>query len=279
MVVSPALPGRDPADGPEQLRREIALRVAGDVDLGHLDAAELLLVLGDVVLNAAADLLDVDVGVRQDRELLLDVARDPGDVIGGHDSAAVVVRDHLALDPLGRDPERVREAAEHDPLAAGRTRQVGSRDLRLERRGRADQDVAARIEDVAPRGRDRDVADAVDGRLRQILVARQHLQEPEPEEDDREQRQREAAGDSDPQRELRRHRWPAVLGSLGHHEPRVIWPRRCDGCCKGLNPPVVYARRRRRRGSSGSADPMTLRTSAYTGSASSVLTSTVMKIC
>ena len=51
------------------------------------------------------------------------------------------------------------------------------------------------------------------------------------------------------------------------------------GAGSGLRPPVVYARRRRRRGSSGSAGWMIRRTSAYTGSAISVLTSTVTKIC
>ena len=57
----------------------------------------------------------------------------------------------------------------------------------------ADDRLAVAVDDVAARRGDRDVADAVLVGLGEVLVAGQHLQEPEAEEDDPEQRERDEA--------------------------------------------------------------------------------------
>ena len=53
--------------------------------------------------------------------------------------------------------------------------------------------AAVAVDDVAARRLDLDLAHAVLARLGDVLLAREHLQEPEAEEDDREQRERDAA--------------------------------------------------------------------------------------
>ena len=81
---------------------------------------------------------------------------------------------------------------------------------------------------------------AIRARLGQVLIAGQHLKEPQTEEDDREQRQRDRTDHGHAQRELRRQRRPAVFWCLDHRAAeRGIWPRRSDGRCSGLSPPVV----------------------------------------
>ena len=97
-------------------------------------------------------------------------------------------------------------------------RQIGGRDLNLERALAVDQDVAGAVEDLAPGRRDPDLPGAVDLRLGQILVAGEDLQEPQTEEDDREQGEREAPDDSDAYRELRRERRSAFFRQLSHLE-------------------------------------------------------------
>ncbi len=269
------LGGVDRPDRSEHLRGQVAERVVGHVHAFHLHAGELRLALGQVVLNVGGDdgpALDRHVGIRQQRDLLADVAgdrRQPVDVGGRHVQ--------LAADPLGRHAQHVGEPVVDDRVGArrvlergdvgqrGRNRQVRRGDLHRERAVAVDQHVAAAVEDLAARSGDGDLAHPVVGGLCQVLVARQDLQEPQAEEDDREHRQRDAADDRHPQRELRGQRRTALLGRrrCSDHRPlRLIVPRRCDGLCSGDRPPVVYARRRRRRGSSGSAGVMIRRTSA-----------------
>ena len=82
--------------------------------------------------------------------------------------------------------------------------QLGRHDLHDRRRARVDQPVAVAVDDVAARRLDADLAHAVLARLGDVVLAGEHLQEPQAEEDDREQHEREAAEHGDAQRELRR---------------------------------------------------------------------------
>ena len=70
------------------------------------------------------------------------------------------------------------------------------------------------VDDLAARRLDAHVARAVLARLDEVLVAAEHLEEPEAEEDDREQRERDPAEDGDAQRELRGDRRAPVLDAL-----------------------------------------------------------------
>src|SRR5918998_1662384 len=70
---------------------------------------------------------------------------------------------------------------------------------------------AGAVDDVAARRLDAHVPGAVLARLDEVLVAAEHLQEPEAEEHDGEQRERDPAEDGDAQRELRRDRGAPVL--------------------------------------------------------------------
>ena len=84
-------------------------------------------------------------------------------------------------------------------------------DLHHRRGAGLDQRPAVAVDDVAARRLDLDLAHAVLAGLADVLVAGQHLQEPEPEEDDREEHERDAAEHGDAHRELRRDRRAAVL--------------------------------------------------------------------
>ena len=118
--------------------------------------------------------------------------------------------------------------------------QVGRRELHRDRRLGIHEDVAVAVEDLAPRGRDRQRPHPVDARLRQVLIAGQHLEEPQAEEDDREHRERDAADDRHAQRELRRQGRTSIFRGLDHRDAeRGIWPRRSEGRWSGLSPPVV----------------------------------------
>ena len=125
---------------------------------------------------------------------------------------------------------RAAQSARQVALVLG---QLGGIELDDDREPVGDDDVAVAVDDLAARRLDAQLAHAVDGRLREELVARQHLQVPEAEEDDREQRERDAAEDRHAQRELRRDRGAAVAGGL-HHQRRISGPRD-----SGLSPPVV----------------------------------------
>jgi hypothetical protein len=92
----------------------------------------------------------------------------------------------------------------------------------------ADELDAVRVHDVAARRLDPDLAHAVLARDRDVVLARQHLQEPETEEHDAEQDEREAAEHGDPPRQLRRDR-PNPFRDALRHQAREI----------GLSPPVV----------------------------------------
>ena len=196
-----------------------------------------------------------DVGVGLKRHLLTDLARDrrqPEDVGRGHVQ--------LAAGSLGGHPQHVGEPVVDDGVGLGRVLQglelvqrhrpgeILGRDLDRQGLDAVDERRPAGVQHLSAGRRDVDLAHPVDrGRL-DVLVAGEHLQEPQAEEDDREQAQREAADDGDAQGQLRRQRGAPVLGRRGHPPPRLSCPSRLDGLCSGLRPPVVYARRRRRRG-------------------------------
>ena len=96
---------------------------------------------------------------------------------------------------------------------------VGQRardELHHRRHARLDQHGAVAVDDVPARRLDPDLADPVVARLRHVVLARQHLQEPEAEEDDREQHEGEAAEHGDAHRELRRDRRAAFLDGVRH---------------------------------------------------------------
>ncbi len=121
---------------------------------------------------------------------------------------------------------------------------VGQRaglDLDDGRHARLHQHPAVAVDDVAARRLDDLLADLVLAGDRHVVLAGEHLQEPEAEEHDAEDDERDAAEHGDAHRELRRDRGPALLERVLRHQARE----------SGLRPPVVYARRRRRRGSSG----------------------------
>ena len=156
--------GGDPADRAEQLRGQGPLRIAGNVDLSHPHAAELLLVLGEVVLDVLADAFDVHGGERLNGELLLYLAGNRRKVVHGDDRVAVGVGADLALDLVGRHLEHVREAAVDNPLAARRVRQIGRRDLHLERRVELTRTFPL-LSRISPRGA------AIDTSLTRLTVA------------------------------------------------------------------------------------------------------------
>ena len=232
----------DRADRPEQLRGDLVKRIVAQVDLLDVHARELVLALGQVVLDVLGHVpLDGDVRVRQLRLLLGDLACDL--LQAAHADAR-----NGAAAALRRDAEYVRKPREHHRVRAGRVQQlrglhahgqVGRRDHDRDRPPRVDQHIAAAVDDLAPRRGDRDLPSPVGLRLREVILAREHLQEPKPEEDDREQRERERADHRDSQRELRRERRTAIFGQLDHRVERGIGPRRSDGRCSGLSPPVV----------------------------------------
>ena len=67
-----------------------------------------------------------------------------------------------------------------------------------------DEHAAVAVEDRAARRVEPQRAHAVVVRLREVLVAGEHLQRPQPQEQHREERERDEAEDRDAQRELRR---------------------------------------------------------------------------
>ena len=106
--------------------------------------------------------------------------------------------------------------AERIRLGDHRVRERAGDDLHDRRDPRLDQHAAVAVDDVAARRLDPDLADAVLARLGDVVLARQHLQEPQAEEDDREQHEREAAEHGDAHRELRRDRRAALLDGRRH---------------------------------------------------------------
>jgi ATP-dependent Zn protease len=61
--------------------------------------------------------------------------------------------------------------------------------LHIQRARVVDQEVALRVDHLAPRGRNLERANAsVGARLSDVLLTREDLQKPEPEEEDREER-------------------------------------------------------------------------------------------
>jgi hypothetical protein len=106
--------------------------------------------------------------------------------------------------------------------------QAARDDLDDRRDARAHEPVAVAVDDVAARRLDLDLAHAVLARLGHVVLAREHLQEPQAEEDDREQHEGEAAKHRDPHGEARRDRGAALFEVGGVHAREI-----------GLSPPVV----------------------------------------
>jgi hypothetical protein len=119
----------------------------------------------------------------------------------------------------GREPAALRLG---ERLAVG----VGDLHLRVGNRGREqlhdrrgarlDERLAVAVDDVPARRLDLDLAHAVVAGLAHVVVAGQHLQEPQAEEDDREQDERDATEYGDAHRELRRDRRAAILDRRRH---------------------------------------------------------------
>ena len=105
---------------------------------------------------------------------------------------------------------RARGAVAVGDLQLG-VRQAARDDLDDRRDARAHEPVAVAVDDVAARRLDLDLAHAVLARLGHVVLAREHLQEPQAEEDDREQHEREAAEHGHAHRELRRDRGAALF--------------------------------------------------------------------
>ena len=185
----------DLAHGAEDLRRQLIVGIGAQEHRLHVHARELVLALQDVVAHGGADvLLERDVGVGQQLLLLGDLA------------------DHLRLPHAQDGPQPGQQLV---APGAGRRDLVGPQ-LHGDRDPVVHEDAAVAVEHVAARRRHDDVADLVVRRLRQVLVARQHLQVPQAEEDDGEHRQRHAREHGHPPRKLRRDRGPAVLLKLEH---------------------------------------------------------------
>jgi hypothetical protein len=240
-----ALLGADLADGAEDLRRQPVARVGAQVGLLDLDARELVGPLGDVGQQRGRDVgLQAHGRVRHDDEGVHDLAVDRLRVGAEHRTEAPVaglqvgggdLRDRLRLALVALRPGialagLLAPGGGEVALLVGQRRRV---ELDDDRTAVAHDDLAAAVDDLAARRLDAQLAYAVDRRLGEELVARQHLQVPEAKEDDREQREGDAAEDRHAQRELRGDRGPAVVGGLHHH-------RRFGGPWEsGLRPPVV----------------------------------------
>ena len=125
----------------------------------------------------------------------------------------------------GREPPRL---GGHPALPVGLGRlQLGGRqglrhDLDDRRDARLDQHLAVAVDDVPARRLDLDLAHAVLARLRDVVLAGQHLQEPEAEEDDGEQHEGDAAEHGDAHRELRRDGRAALLDRRRHRRPSGV---------------------------------------------------------
>ena len=125
----------------------------------------------------------------------------------------------LAQRPRGGEPPALGGGEPLAVVLGGVELGVGHRvgqDLHDRGGARLDERAAVAVDDVAARRLDLDLADAVLARLDDVVVAGQHLQEPEPEEQHREQHEREAAEHGDAHRELRRDRRAAVLDRRRH---------------------------------------------------------------
>ena len=268
--------GRDLAQRPEQLGRQVLVGIGAQEQLLDVDAGELVLALLEVVEGGARHVgLDRHVGVRRLRDPLdhapVDRARRHPEHVAEAAEAAAQVRlagghrrhrdgtraarrahQHAALAALGARVAALLLAAgaleRAQLVGGGEARALGARargavavgDLQLglgqaarddlddRRDARAHEPVAVAVDDVAARRLDLDLAHAVLARLGHVVLAREHLQEPQAEEDDREQHEREAPEHGDPHRELRRDRG-AALFHVGRAHAREI----------GLSPPVV----------------------------------------
>ncbi len=228
----------DLPDGPEQLRAEVPEAVVAQEHLLYRDAGELPRALGEIEGHLPRDVrLDRHVGVRQIP----------------HPSADEAVELHHAQHVLAHAaPLRPRRHADYAAQAGQQARTLGRRLGQLRRRDddgdRAPvlhQRGAATVDHLAARRLHLDVAHAVARSLCEVLVAREHLQEPQAEEHDREQRERDAAEDGDAHGELGRDRRAALL-------------RRREACHLSGLPTVAGAARGRRsctRGGAGDAGP------------------------
>ena len=190
--------------------RQLVVGIGAQEDPLDVDAGELVLALEDVVAHRRRDvLLERHVLVGQEPVLLADVTLH-----------------------LGRSEAEEEAQPTHQHAPGGRVERRQLLHLRLHRDRDAvvDQHAPVPVEDVAPGGGDDDVADLVVLRLRQVLVAGEHLQVPQAEEDDREHGQGDPAEDRHAQGQLGRDRRPALVGQLElEHQARVM----------GLSPPVV----------------------------------------
>ncbi len=187
---------RDLADVAEHLRRERLVGVVPQVRLLDLDARE----LGGVLVEVG-DLVLADGGLDRDR----------------------VDRVGCALVDLLRERERRHAQDAGEPLddgVAAVSGQVADPQLDGGASDVVDDDAAVPVEDRPARRLDPDRAELVPLRLRQVRVARQHLERPEPEEQHREDREGDDPEDPDPEREPRREPVRGLDPGVGRQEPR-----------------------------------------------------------
>ena len=110
--------------------------------------------------------------------------------------------------------------------------QLARHDLHDGRDARLDQRAPVAVHDVAARRLDAHLAHAVLARLADVLLAGEHLQEPQAEEHDAEQHEREPAQQRHAQRELRRDR-RAALFEAGRHQALDSGLRARRSCTRG----------------------------------------------
>ena len=219
-----------------------AERVAAQVHLLDGDAGEVPLVLEQVVAHRLRDVdLHADVRVRQRRASCWMTCSLIAARHAEHLRQARVARGELRRGGR-RDRDRLAAAALRPPRARGHLLAPGRRrvalGLRAGWRGSSWTTVATRFSTIArplrsrmlPRGAETaHGAHAVVERVLAVLVAGQHLHEPQAQEDDREEREGDAAEDRHAQRELRGDRaacgdrdWPAgsSISASGPRERR-----------------------------------------------------------
>ncbi len=212
----------DLADRAEDLRADRVVGIGPQVGLVDGHAGKQLRALGDVRQRRGRHVgLQARVGVGHEHQRAHDAAVHLAARQTEHPAQALVaLAQLLALGPRDRDRLAAVALGPRAALGHGLTplrrqvalglRQLGGVDLDHHRDVVGDDRPAVAIDDVPARSLDAQVAHAVDRRLREELVARQHLQVPEAEEHDREQRERDAAEDRHPQRELGRDRGAAA---------------------------------------------------------------------
>ena len=212
-------------DAAEDVGGERAVRVAAHEHPLHPDPREAVLVLFQVVDEVVADVAaHGDRRARRQQQLFVQGLAQP-------------VR--RGVDQL----RELRQLAAAFGLLGGQLARV---DLQREAGPVGDDDPPVAVEDLAPRRAHPVLAGAVVVRFGEVLLAVQHLQEPEAEEEDRKERQGKAAEDGDPQRQAIVHLGAELIRAPVHQAllvPSTVGWRRRVTCAASTS----AGRSRRRR--------------------------------